>query len=94
MPPKAGSRSGTIRRNLEFRDRSNLPGIAMPRHDELIEMLACEGEALAALARLMREIDDVLDDKVAMSPAFVQAEDLMRARGLDWRAGQPRRETR
>jgi hypothetical protein len=66
----------------------------MPRHDETIAMLACEGEALAALARLMREIDDVLDDKVAMSPAFVQAEELMQARGLDWRVGQPRRETR
>lgn len=66
----------------------------MPRHDEPIAMLACEGEALAALARLMREVDDVLDDKVAMSPAFMQAEDLLRSLGLDWRASQPRRETR
>lgn len=66
----------------------------MPRPDDPIPMLAREGEALAALARLMREIDDVLDDKVALSPAFVEAEALMRSLGLDWRAAQPRRETR
>jgi hypothetical protein len=58
----------------------------MPRHDETIAMLQSEAHLIAALTGLMREMTMSAQYNLSLgSAAFVEADDLLRSMGVDWR---------